>query len=498
MQHSKHIRLLFRTLLVCCFAFTAMQVHAQRFFDELYSSETKYHKTGIVNDCLEYYNAPDKSRAKFKKVTVSDYTSVDSTFQDKYLTTKQVVTFNKMGQVMLDVTYNAYDRKNDTTYSYDSLVLKDSTRIMYDAAYNEVRKIQYLKDDSGAVYKINDEIWTYNKDTNLVKDSTYAIATNYRRHITPEQLKNAGVTTDYYKYDKAGNEIAKLEIEETDTVAETWEYDARNDEVYYGRREGEYDFSKKYTVRDKDGYELSETTIEPYDTSVFSWTYDDRHRTTSFRRIHHGMTLETKSWSFKTDGGYVLTIDETPMGDGLSCPNDSRTVTTCDKYDNELSEVVTKEKSGKNFVHTIIHKYVFSGLHIILDSVITTDQGYLYYLAQTLIRTKKYDAHGNIIEETSTGGGEYNYNGSERWKYNEQNNVLEDKSYNSCNTDKPEKSIINIYYPDGKTVAETIEDNAVNTYQGKKVSHYDKDSRKMEERKIYTGYSYQTIYEYEK
>ncbi|HWY99003.1 MAG TPA: hypothetical protein VNY36_07960 [Bacteroidia bacterium] len=481
-------------LLCSCFMFCVLHGNAQQYIlDGDYSSEDKYVKEGIVNSCLDYYNSPDKNALKFKSVTINHYSSSDTVFKDKFISTREMVSFNKMGQITFDVDYDRY-------YNWgDSVGVKDSTRFIYDAAYNKIREIHYLKEeDSDKVYKISDEFWTYNKKAYPIKDSVYKISPNYRREVTTEELKHPSITTYYYKFDTAGNELEKIEVDGNDSIPEEWKYDTKNREIYYSRYNGDYRYDKKYLVYDAAGNEISETTTEPYDTIALTWTYDNKERIINYRKTEHGKVIEASSTGYDNDGGRTETLDETPMGDGFSCPNDSRTVTVYNKNSVILSEVVTKEKNGKNFIHTTRHKYLFKGEHIALDSAVTIDRGYLYYLALTEVKTNKFDARDNLIEETNEGGGEYSYSGSERWKYNEKNNILEDNTYNSCNTDKPEKSTIYTYYPDGKTVKELIEDNAAESYSGKTITEYSKDSRKKEIRNIYKGYSYLTVFTYEK
>jgi hypothetical protein len=246
------------------------------------------------------------------------------------------------------------------------------------------------------------------------------------------------------------------------------------------------------------GRKVSATEVQLHDTSTIINQYDAQGRWIEEIDSRKGQRYETTSNQFEPDGTYVRTVVATPLSDGLSCPDDKTTVTVWDKDDNLLSETITKEKGGRPFTDITLHKYVFKNGHTLCDSTIHTEQGYLYSLSSVEVRTKKYDAHDNLIEKTEEGGGQYRSNSREIWKYNEYSKMLEDDEYNSCNADKPESYTLYTYYPGGTRLKKSIDIN-IGGYRIKNILSYTPDSRKEESIMFYnSGIIYQTIYTYQK
>jgi hypothetical protein len=483
-----------KILLGCCFVACALQGKAQA----VLAPNVDFVVPSIhfwTNDCLGYYNNPDSTSQVFKSVTETHWFSSDSNLAHKRFSSKKKTVFNKLGQTVFSV-------------NLDTLGVADSERHVYDAQYNEIKEIDYMRGDSDLkIRKMYEEIWVYDAKNNVLKDSVIDSGNgrpgNRYRYYDDFDGEGGSMRAEtkvsYYTYDTAGNQLGELTIRIGDSYADTTrvhqKYDGHKRQVYKEDFSGNWR-NRLYTTYDDSGNvtSLIDTTATG-SVSANYYTYNNRNEETSHSEFSEGKQISNRTMQYDFNGTHILTEDETPIVYGNNCPNNSRKVTIYDTGGRILSEITTSQKNGKPFINSIRHGFAFSNGRVVVDSTITVIKGYLYSSSSTTIETTEYDKHGNETEMISEGGGQYVENGSERWKYNDKNKLLEDDKYNSCNSDIPESSVRNIYYPGGLNIKETITDS----YGGgdKSINYFFEDSKKKEELMI-GGSVDQTIYEYEK
>jgi hypothetical protein len=472
MRKTLFIKHLGKIVPVCCMLFTCIHTYAQV----------------ATNDCLDYYyQKGDSTSPKFRSATETEYAADDSTLKGKKFRSEKLVVFDKAGQEIL-------------VRNTDTIGVVDSERNVYDANFHELRDSKYERNDSGKMEKTEEEIWAYDKHNNVIKDSIYKLRRygSYRYYRMNTKMKpNENIDVTYSKYDTAGNEIELMRIEYGDTTITNYKYDNKNREIYrYERELGRDWWRKYYTNYDAKGRAFNEINLGKRDTDVINKKYDDKGRMILKTDYDNGRLYEIVTHQFDKDGTETDTETKTPFSDGTSCPDNSSTVYVYDKDGNELSYITTKLKDGRPYVETNNYKYTFSNGHKIIDSTMRTAKGYLYSSSSIEVTTRRYDAHGNELEEAEEGGGEYAGNKREVWTYNENNKLLIDANYNSCNADKPETYTKYIYYPGGKKIKEIIWDKGRSN--GIETTFYSEDSRELENRTKYEHSSYQTIYKYEK
>ncbi|HWY99028.1 MAG TPA: hypothetical protein VNY36_08085 [Bacteroidia bacterium] len=490
MKNSNRLRLILPGL---CILFSVLQVSAQGMlstFNSYYSAgrHVSYkrflgHYSFNANECLKYYyNPDDTTQATFKQVIIITYIAEDSTLKNKTFASKEIQEFDKQGQ----------ERFSETI---DSTGVHDSLRYFYDAHNHEMRSYSYQRDDSGRIKKVSEEIWVYNADGNVVFDSTY---NDYGSKYEALDGPGGGFgQVMKYKYNDQGDNVETDILTGWDTSKIYSKY-VMHKRVYTkntGKNSSGEAYMSYNMVGNLTGYKM--TNISYMDTSVISTEFDDTGRMVKYIKTDNGKLSNIDTIHINDDGTYTEVDDRiTTSYSPTVCPNDSRTVTLFDKKGNILSVVNTQLKNGKPFTQTVRHSYTFSKGQIVLDSCKTVDQGYLFASSSTTIKRYMFDSHGNKIEEDAEGGGQYAKSGSETWKYNGHNKLLAHNTYNSCNADIPESSIMNIYYPGGLKILEVIENRG--KYSGKTQTYYTEDSKIQEEVKNEYGVYSLTLYEYKK
>ncbi|HSY76231.1 MAG TPA: hypothetical protein VK890_05205, partial [Bacteroidia bacterium] len=398
---------------------------------------------------------------------------------------KAMVVFNKTGDEILDV-------------SFDTVGLNDSTLNEYNAHNFNTRQTVYARDARNQIIKTSDHLLRYDAKDNIIADSNWEIGYGWQDLTYDREKSKPNITYTYKKYDSKGNEISTFYVgEDGDTVLGATKYNDSNWVIYSETHDlGEDAFRRGYYTYDIKGNMVSDSSARPMDTLVNRNFYDAQGRDIGWTESENGTVVKVMAKHFNKDTGMRRTeiMDNTPISDGLSCPNNRRNVATYDDDGRILSDITTTEKDGKPFITTYIHRYyVIGNAHI--DSCFNTEEGYLHSLMSVDIKVFREDKRENKIEETEEGGGEYTRDSKHTWKFNEQNNVIYSAEFNSCNSETPIETDSTFYYPNGKEVKKTVSER-----DGERsITNYDKDGKKKEE--YNTGgfeAATQTIYEYEK
>ncbi len=171
------------------------------------------------------------------------------------------------------------------------------------------------------------------------------------------------------------------------------------------------------------------------------------------------------------------TTEET-FGDntGPACPEDKKIISLYNPHHDRYSQITTQEENGKLLTTTNIDKlhYTKTG-EMLSDSEMVTGKSQWHWDRTLTIWTYKYDTKDNKIETAKTGGESINSNYRNTWAYNEKNKVTDHEEFGSC-MDKPFKTYVTKYYPDGETVNENIETQG----QAIKSNTFGKDSRYLQ------------------
>ncbi len=396
--------------------FTALQINTQRhsysgrslnrysnryrrYSSNRYNRYSRYnytHAGWIQNDCLNFYYGYDTNDVKFKSVTVTEFIADDSTLVNKKMENKERTSFNKKGQKVLYV-------------QTDTIGVMDSDIYEYDARYYRTREINYKRDNLNHLTKVKDEIWTYDKHGFENKDSNWVLGARYGGETPIAGKTKPEIFYDYDKNDSAGNVLEDISISHDDTTVTYNRYN-KYGRIYSETRNGG-EVTKEYEAYDTAGNEISRIEQNSSDTMSYYYSFNEKGWLLSSSEANGKNITEVTAIRYEKNKGYTKTVDETPIGDGISCPNNSRSISVYDTADNLLNEVVTSEKSGKPFVTRTNHIYVRKNGYIVADTAINEEEGYLYSLSSTGIKTWKYDAHGNELETTDEGGGEYSRGG---------------------------------------------------------------------------------------
>ncbi|HWY99002.1 MAG TPA: hypothetical protein VNY36_07955, partial [Bacteroidia bacterium] len=300
-----------KVILGCCLAFCAIQANAQGVLTFKYVPGNPIRF--VMNDCLEYYNLPDSTSPVFKSVTETHWFSPDSNIKHKRFTSKTKTKFNKMGQTLFSVTK-------------DSVGVSDSERYVYDAAYNEIREIEYSRNDSsGMMSKAYEEIWVYDAKYNAIKDSSFDAGNGrpgdrhrYYRDYEGEgegdydgdgRVGNPEIKVSYCKYDTAGNQLEDISIRIGSTYNDTnivhQKYDDHNRQVYkedYTKGYGD----RLYTTYDEKGNETS--TIDSLSSGYIAanyYTYNDKGMETSHRELTDSKQTRYITRQYNFDGTQI-------------------------------------------------------------------------------------------------------------------------------------------------------------------------------------------------
>jgi len=444
----------------------------------------QYHR----NDCLSsfYLDTPnDTAHSKFRMVKEAVYRSDDSLMHNSKVTETTLKLFNKAGQKQLAVTTGPNGKPTDSTvYEYNN-------------ANDEVREEDWESDDSDVLIRSTYEIWVYDSAENEIKDSEYI----------QYDLNDAYFRESLSKYDTSGNEIESREFKERNGEMDTdiyWRrYNENNREVYV-KEKSMGNYSQTYYAYNAKGQKVfSADTYGEFlhgkniDSSWSTFAYNNKGVLSEENDYKKGKLCSTYTLRYGAHKEEIETSEDISTADPYSCSNNVVKVKVTDSTGKELSEVITREKDGKPIVTTIIHKYTFGETYI--DSTFIVEQGFMYKEKWKEITTRVTDTHGNTLlfmMETGTSSGR---EAKDTWRYNDLNKAVYHAYYGSCKSSVPETETFSSYYPDGKSIKETIE-LSVGGYRGyffydiygrmekKKSSSKDSETGKME--------YYVTYYEY--
>jgi len=151
-----------------------------------------------------------------------------------------------------------------------------------------------------------------------------------------------------------------------------------------------------------------------------------------------------------------------------------------------LSE--TDGKVGKTKTTT---EYKYDKHKVLSEKKIVETKGEGYSSKEESSILNKYDMKGNLIEMESK------YSGSKstiQYKYNSNNVIIEEVSFNGSCTDKPASRSVYLYHPDG-----TIKEMSYITYDypSRTTTRYDERQFYVEEISIASSGSIHTVYQYE-
>ncbi len=453
----------FRSLFSLCFGVLLIQLQVQAQRDAFVTSFYDAKPDRKVLCRLIYNDTTGKSNFRFKKINWYSYKSPDSLFRAKSLLYKWTVTFDGNGN---PVTLIKQDVKEGEY---------DSTIIGYDNHYNRISEITFRTDKTTEQYKFDEgEYFTWNEKEKMSKDSI----SRRNNDIKNYNDKEFNTFCYYYKYDQAGNLIKIVMVDNSDTNVFSSEYDAMNREITINNKLSGYSKRefKKYNSNNQVIDNISINTNG--DKLRLIKSFDDKKREIMSAR-YVGNTCESRDTTiYDKDGGrqWILNYFGLKRKDG-SCANQSKTVTTYDKNNNELLDVYTSFENGKQRTVTTTHKYEFTGDGKILSDTITKATASDWQWGRVIeVHLNKYDAHGNRIYEEIMGGTQTTYNSKQTWAFNEKDKPLEHDIYSTC-SDDIWKKVIDIYYPDGVTLKEEI--TVLKDSEAK--LKFGKDSRRMEE-----------------
>jgi hypothetical protein len=465
--------------LCLCLLLPAIEVVAQA-DDEVYIKENrrmegnKLVPPAKINDCLAFYSdRDDTTRPKFRSVTKTQYAYKDTSFRGKRFESKEILTFNKMGQ-------NLFYLKTD------SLGIDDSMRSVYDDRYNKISDMNYNRNDSGRMVNNTRNTWEFDGKGRLIKYHNISNLGQYNSSDDMQEMK-------YYSW---GAELKDISISGKDTTIELTRYDTAGRESYDEKNNiGDYT-SREYWKYDSKDHVLLDKRAWKFDSSLTEYTYDEKGRLLGSREIHKGIPLDVITWHYNNDSSSTEVEEKTPENTGMSCPDDSRIVTMYDKAGRVLSEVMTKLQDGKPFTRSTIHKLSFDAKgNLLADTAVLTVQGYLYSSWSVSFVQWKYDEHGHSTEVVRGGGGDNDYQEKSTWTYNDQDKPLEFAQYNSCDATKPTNGTKRVYYPGGIKLQKMYNYNLSYGFYG--TTYYDSNSRLTED-KCGGTHNYEVLYEYEK
>jgi len=421
----------------------------------------------INNDIDGYYNDPGKrNNQKFKSITRVIYSSKDTNFHKKTLVSKTKAVFDNTGKQVYTLVTDNKQRCVDSTLS------------MYDSRNNKTRQTDYIFDSLGKRSLYSDEVYTYNDQGRVLKDSmTESIEDVKFEGNDNLEMKKTGrfeITYSYNRYDKAGNLIWQLQVENEDTTITLSTYDDKNRAVENKTyNSGEWGIERM--VYDKDGNITEHVEIEsPGDTTITRSVYDARHRTVEERKFNNGTLGSFESNVYNSDSSRVNTKEEYEE-DGNSCPNNNKAVTTYDTHYNQVSKITNSLKGGIPFTVKVLDKIQYENGRMVCDTETTEEDGNMYMSRSTMITNYKFNASGDLVYTEERGGGQYATNSKTIKAYNSHRLTTKIEEYNSC-SDKPYSTNIVIFYPDDETIKEEIETDA----EKKIINRYGKDSRKLE------------------
>src|SRR6185437_15148942 len=347
----------------------------------------------------------------FKSVIVTTYTSEDSNMTvNKKIESKLINYFNKKGLVLFKETIDENGK------------VSDSTRNIYDAKGNNIRELDYERSEKGKMKKTTDETLVYDAKGNILKDITV--------DIDPDD-NTVNKTMEYNKYDTAGNVIESIKYNEDDdegdkardTTITTSKYDSKKRLIYSNTQNGNYS-SKEYHTYNSVGMEIFNAYKSFGDSTNTIITYDFDGSIKEQNKYKNGKLCHSFSTKLDKDSNSIDTEEEISTDAGSACGDNTVTVTVHDhKTYMVLSQVTSRQKDGKPFTTTNLHRDTFNknGL-VTIDSSFITENGYLYSMTSIDFTKHGYDLKGRETSYESEGGGEYSTKLKWKRKYNDYPN----------------------------------------------------------------------------
>jgi len=430
------------------------------------------------NDCTSlFYDTTGHSKIRFKAVVLKLYTATDSTFINKKLASKTTVTFDKKGKKELAIRIDSSAR------------IVDSVRDIYDAKGNKIRETEYSVVNSMEwLQLVSDEVINWDSKGNLLLDSVV----KRNDEMSETNMKEYKTILSKFTYDDSNNIKSSVYIDGDDTSTMKYWKDGMNTVIEQKTHVGKT-LSSGYERINAAGNETESYRISGGDTILLKSTYNSLNRITEADQYLNGRLAHMISTDYQKDGGYIETEQEISNENGVSCPNNTKTVTTFNKDSLEISKVAVEENEGRPITTKTIHYYLFNNKQILTDSAVTTKFGYLYSATSIQLTSHKYDAKGRILETAKMGGGETADNSKETLRYNKAGNLLEEDTYGSC-MDKAYMAEKFMYGADGKRVIEH------STEQGdtKTIIFFGEDTRYAEEVDVTPVNNFELLYEYVK
>ncbi len=474
-----------KTILVCFIVLFTLPAFAQYGYYHSHSSAYPPRNGGVQflssyytyrysyyehNDCRRfldaysnyaYLDSNEGKDVKFKTATLYYYFYNDSLLTNKKLGFKSVYNFNKSGQITYILHYDTVGKLND------------SATVEYDIRGNRTRISDYDRSMSPDKLQMrNDELFTWDSKNRMIHDSDF----EKKNEVTRYDTSQYNISRITYKYDDSDNVVYQFTLNNSDTVIEYNEYDKKNRLLI--NRSYQY---KHWTYRsngyDANGNEIKNISIfNNLDTNSIFSVYDAANRRTNWQKFHGNKLTELETCKFNPDSSYTMTEETLGDNTGPSCPEDNKTISLYNIHHDCYSKITTQESNGKLLTTTTLDKLLYNKMGKLLrDSEMVTGKSQWHWDKTLTIHTYKYDTKGNRTESDIIGGENQNSNTRKTETFNDKNNILEEDEYGAC-MDKPFKSTITKYYPDGKTVKELQVTEGTNTT----ISKFGKDSRFLE------------------
>ncbi len=412
------------------------------------------------------------SGKKFKKITINQYTSSDSTFAGESFSSGKIIYFNSRGDVSGYVSLG-YGHTTDSAFHIS------------DKSNHTIREFKYTYQWRPKELRLTDDYYYYyNKKGQVIKDSTWSTTSSgdeYRSNDTT-------ISVHFYTYDKAGNCIKNIEVNKrgygNDSSFTISKYDTKNRLVYESR-----DWSSTIYKYDNASNLIEEIATGGMDTVRNIHVFDSLNRNIQNICYKHNTKLYSKNTTeYKNDGGSTLTEEYySDDGDQFSCETIRKSITQFDAQDNPLSSVETNLEKGETTTTSTLDKYTFTkGMRVITDTETQEESSQWRKCYTFSFIQNKYDERGNLLEKVCKGDKhKYDRYPKITYTYNEKNKYLETDNYSAC-SDIPIEKIIYVYFPDGTTVKQETDIEGKNTA----VLHFGNDTRLLNVVRNYLGGQY--------
>ncbi|MBL7891693.1 MAG: hypothetical protein JNL63_03615 [Bacteroidia bacterium] len=407
----------------------------------------------------------------FYGIVVSIISIISSAKAQQSNATDNAETAKKTDTVSYIVKYKI---KSITTFTYRSndstlndVKLESKQKITYDKAGNYIGDLS----ENGTGKIISRSESTYDSRNNMVESISY------------DSLNKISYSSKYY-YD----DLNRLFESSTSQPLNLYTYKPED--------AGKY---STYTYRSK--YDANGNVIEYTNDSsgtIVSKTlarFDIKNRTVYTAQYDHTTLQSTTTYLYDSKGAYTLTIEYYQTASRTQCsPSKNRTIEKFDERGNMISSVSSTEENGVKSTTKTTYEYKYDKDKLLLLKTVVESNGDGYASKSTSLQLNKYDKNGNLIESFSKyagGGGNY----TTKYKYNNNNSLIEQVSYNNNCMDKPTTIATYVYFPDSVTLKESS--SVTFDYPSKYIDRYDERSLNMESMSISQNGSSHTVYQYE-